>query len=213
MNSKGVDYYKEAAFRSMQWHQENIKRMKNCRFDTISVHGVYSMQEALDFNQGSIIEPIYMSTSQAYRDSDEMEAALGYMIPTWCYSRIANPSMYYLEGALALLEGYGSDEETFCCATSSGMAAIQSSVDQFLVYDPKHPDQKMNFVATSQVYGGTFQQFAIRKEKEKNIEWRKIINSNDMDEWASKIDKNTRFLYGEMPSNPGQAFFDLEKSC
>ena len=211
MNSKGVDYYKEAAFRSMQWHQENIKRMKNCRFDTISVHGVYSMQEALDFNQGSIIEPIYMSTSQAYRDSDEMEAALGYMIPTWCYSRIANPSMYYLEGALALLEGYGSDEETFCCATSSGMAAIQSSVDQFLVYDPKHPDQKMNFVATSQVYGGTFQQFAIRKEKEKNIEWRKIINSNDMDEWASKIDKNTRFLYGEMPSNPGQAFFDLEK--
>ena len=211
MNSKGVDHYKKAAFRSMQWHQENIKRMKNSRFDTIAVHGVYSMQEALDYNQGSIIEPIYMSTSQAYRDSDEMEAALGYMIPTWCYSRIANPSMYYLEGALALLEGYGSDEDTFCCATSSGMAAIQSSVDQFLVYDPKHPDQRMNFVATSQVYGGTFQQFAIRKDKEKNIEWRKIVNSNDLDEWASKIDKNTRFLYGEMPSNPGQAFFDLEK--
>ncbi len=31
------------------------------------------MQEALDFNQGSIIEPIYMSTSQAYRDSDEID--------------------------------------------------------------------------------------------------------------------------------------------
>jgi len=211
MNHKGTDHYKEAALRSMQWHEKNIKRMKNSRFDTISVHGVYSMQEALDFNQGSIIEPIYMSTSQAYRDSDEMEAALGYMIPTWCYSRIANPSMYYLEGALALLEGYGSDEDTFCCATSSGMAAIQSAADPFLVFDPKHPDQRMNFVATSQVYGGTFQQFAIRKDQEKNIEWRKIINSNDMDEWASKIDKNTRFLYGEMPSNPGQAFFDLEK--
>ena len=91
------------------------------------------------------------------------------------------------------------------------MGAIQSAVDPFLVFDPKNPDQKLNFVATSQVYGGTFQQFAIRKNKEKNIEWRKVVNSNDIDEWETLIDKNTRFLYGEMPSNPGQAFFDLEK--
>lgn len=211
MAKRGVEHYTNAAKRAMQWHAENIKRMKQCRFDTISVHGVYSMQEALDFNQGSIIEPIYMSTSQAYRDSDEMEAALGYQIPTWCYSRIANPSMYYLEGVLALLEGYGSDVETTCCATSSGMGAIQSAVEPFLVVDPKNLDAKLNFVATSQVYGGTFQQFAERKDKDRNIEWRKIVNSNDMDEWASKIDENTRFLYGEMPSNPGQAFFDLQK--
>lgn len=211
MSSKGIEHYTDAAKRAMAWHAENIKRMKQCRFDTISVHGIYSMQEALDYNQGSIIEPIYMSTSQGYRDSDEMEAALGYMIPTWCYSRIANPSMYYLEGVLALMEGYGSDIETSCCATSSGMGAIQSAVDPFLIVDPRNPDQPMNFVATSQVYGGTFQQFAERKEKDKNIEWRRIINSNDIDEWASKIDENTRFLYGEMPSNPGQAFFDLKE--
>ncbi len=211
MEEQGINYYTEAAKRSMKWHQEQVARMKKCRFDTIAVHGVYSMQEALDFNQGSIIEPIYMSSSQAYRDSDEMEAALGYMIPTWCYSRIGNPSMYYFEGAMALMEGYGADIETSCCATSSGMAAIASAVEPFLAVDPKHPNEKMNFVATCQVYGGTFQQFAVRKDQERNIEWRKVINSNDMDEWASKIDKNTRFLYGEMPSNPSQAFFDLKK--
>ena len=176
MKSQGKEFYTEAAKRSMKWHQENIANMKKKKFDTIAVHGIYSMQEAMDFNQGSIIEPIYMSTSQAYRDSDEMEAALGYEIPTWCYSRIANPSMYYLEGVLALLEGYGSDIETSCCATSSGMAAIASAADQFLVVDQKNPNKPMNFVATSQVYGGTFQQFAIRKDQEKNIEWRKIRN-------------------------------------
>jgi len=165
----------------------------------------------LDFNQGSTIEPIYMSASQAYRDSDEMEAALSYQIPTWCYSRIGNPSMYYLEGVLALLESYGTDVEASCCATSSGMAAIQSACDPFLVVDKNYPNDKMNFVATAQVYGGTFQQFAIRKDQEKNIEWKKIVNSNDLSEWESQIDENTRFLYGEMPSNPGQAFFDLEK--
>jgi len=211
MTSKGVDYYKQAAARAIQWHQENISKMKKCRFDTIAVHGIYSMQEALDFNQGSIIEPIYMSTSQAYRDSDEMEAALGYQIPTWCYSRIANPSMYYLEGVLALLESYATGNDASCIATASGMAAIQSSVDQFLVDDPKKSNASKNFVATCQVYGGTFQQFAIRKEKERGIEWRRILNSNDLSEWESKIDENTRFLYGEMPSNPSQAFFDVKK--
>ncbi len=211
MGTEGKKFYLDAAKRSQRWHQDNIKRMRECRFDTIAVHGVYSMQEALDFNQGSIIEPMYMSSSQVYRDSDEMEAALGYEIPTWCYSRIGNPSMYYMEGVLALLESYGTDVEASCCATSSGMAAIQSAVDPFLVVDPDHPEKPMNFVATAQVYGGTFQQFGIRKDQEKNIEWRKVINSNDIDEWASLIDENTRFLYGELPSNPGLAFFDLEK--
>ncbi|MCX6256793.1 MAG: PLP-dependent transferase [Bacteroidia bacterium] len=211
MNNQGINHYLESAVKSSEWHKEYLDKMRKCRFDTIAVHGVYSMQEALDFNQGSIIEPIYMSTSQSYRDSDEMEAALSYQIPTWCYSRIANPSIYYLEGVLALLEGYNTGVETGCVATSSGMAAIQSAVDPFLAIDPKNPDQKMNFVATCQVYGGTFQQFAIRKNMERNIEWRKVVNSNDISEWESKIDDNTRFIYGELPSNPAQAFFDIRK--
>jgi O-acetylhomoserine/O-acetylserine sulfhydrylase-like pyridoxal-dependent enzyme len=210
MKAHGIDHYIKAGKSAMEWHAANIKNMKQLKFDTIAVHGIYSMQEALDYNQGSTIEPIYMSTSQAYRDSDEMEAALSYQIPTWCYSRIGNPSMYYLEGVLALLETYGSDVEASCCATSSGMSAINSACEPFLVVDRNNPDAKMNFVATAQVYGGTFQNFAIRKDEERNVEWRKVINSADMSEWEDKIDENTRFLYGEMPSNPGQAFFDLE---
>ncbi len=210
MSSNGVKYYTDAAKRAGEWHSENRKKIKKQRFDTLAVHGIYSMQEALDFNQGSIIEPMYMSTSQSFRDSDEMEAALSYQIPTWCYSRIANPSMYYLEGAIALLEGYGADIETSCIATASGMAAIQSAVDPFLTVDHNDPNKPMNFVASTQVYGGTFQQFAIRKEQEKNIEWKKVTNSDDINDWASKIDENTRFIYGEMPSNPGLTFFNLK---
>jgi O-acetylhomoserine/O-acetylserine sulfhydrylase-like pyridoxal-dependent enzyme len=202
--------YTEAAARAARWHQEYLEKMKACRFDTIAVHGIYSMQEAMDFNQGSIIEPIYMSTSQAYRDSDEMEAALGYEIPTWCYARIANPSVYYLEGVLALLEGYGTGHDTSCIATSSGMAAIQSAVDPFLTTSPGQSYEKMNFVATTQVYGGTFQQFAVRKEQERNIEWRKVIDSSKIEEWEKLINENTRFLYGELPSNPCLSFFDIK---
>jgi O-acetylhomoserine/O-acetylserine sulfhydrylase-like pyridoxal-dependent enzyme len=205
----GVARYVAAAAEAAKRREADLAAMRKCRFDTIAVHGLYTVSEALNFNQGSIIEPIYMASSQAYRDSDEMEAALSYQIPTWCYSRIANPSLYYYENVLALLEGYGFEGETSCCATSSGMAAIFSATEAFLAVSLKNPGRPMNFVATCQVYGGTFQQFAVRKMQEKGVECRWVVNSTDMDEWRKNIDENTRFLYGELPSNPGQAFFDL----
>ncbi len=207
----GKMQYLEAAKKAMEWQANYRKQMRGCRFDTIAVHGIYSMQEALDFNQGAIMEPVYLSASQAYRDSDEMELALGYQIPTWCYSRIANPSMYYLEALLAMLDEYRTGVEASCLATTSGMAAIRTTVEEFLHPDPLHPERPVNFVATSQVYGGTYQLFSVRKDKESRCEWRKVINSNDISEWESLIDENTRFLYGEMPSNPTLAFFDLAK--
>lgn len=207
----GKMHYLNAAKEAMQWHKEYRAKMRECRFDTIAVHGIYSMQEALDFNQGSIIEPVYLSSSQSYRDSDEMELALSYQIPTWCYSRIANPSMYYLEGLLALLEEYRTGQEASCLVTSSGMSAVRTAVDEFLHPDPRNPGKPINFVATSQVYGGTYQLFSVRKDAESRCEWRKVINSNDISEWESLIDENTRFLYGEMPSNPTLSFFDVEK--
>jgi O-acetylhomoserine/O-acetylserine sulfhydrylase-like pyridoxal-dependent enzyme len=183
--------------------------VKKWKFDTIAVHGLYSVQDAIEDYQGSIIEPIFMSTSQAYRDSDEMAAALAYLIPTWCYSRIANPSTYYYEWALALLEGYGFDGETSCCSTSSGMAAIMTAVQPFLMHMNRNVYEPRNFLATAQCYGGTFQQFNVRLQQERDIECRWIENPTNLDAWESRIDKNTRFLYGELPSNPQQGFFDI----
>ncbi len=183
--------------------------VKKWKFDTIAVHGLYTVEDAIEDYQGAIIEPVFMSSSQAYRDSDEMECALAYMIPTWCYSRIANPSTYYYEWTLALLEGYGYDGETSCCSTSSGMAAIMTAVQPFLVHTEKHVHEERNFLATAQCYGGTFQQFNIRLMEERGIECRWIEDPTNIDNWASRIDKNTRFIYGELPSNPGQGFFDI----
>ncbi len=183
--------------------------VKKWKFDTIAVHGLYTVQEAIEDYQGSIIEPVFMSSSQAFRDSDEMAAALAYLIPSWCYSRIANPSTYYYEWLLAMLEGYGFDGETSCCSTSSGMAAIMTAVQPFLVHKRHHVHESRNFLATAQCYGGTFQQFSVRMMEERDIECRWIVDPTNIDEWASKIDQNTRFLYGELPSNPGLGFFDI----
>jgi len=183
--------------------------VKKWRFDTIAVHGLYSVQDAVEDYQGAIIEPAFLSSSQAYRDSDEMAAALAYLIPTWCYSRIANPSTYYYEWTLALLEGYGFAGETSCCSTSSGMAAIMTAVQPFLMHKRHNVYEPRNFLATAQCYGGTFQQFNVRLQQERDIECRWIEDPTDLDAWAARIDKNTRFLYGELPSNPQQGFFDI----
>jgi O-acetylhomoserine/O-acetylserine sulfhydrylase-like pyridoxal-dependent enzyme len=201
-----VDAGKRAVAARAAWRAE----MRRCRFDTIAVHGVYSVEEALDFNQGSIVEPMMMSTSQGYRDADELEAALAYRIPTWCYSRIANPSMYYLEGTLALLEAYGFPGDASCTATSSGMAATMLATEALLAVDPRHPGRPINFVSSCRVYGGTFQLFNVRWP-ERGVECRWVADPADVDEWAAKIDGDTRFVYGEIPSNPAQCCFDVAK--
>jgi O-acetylhomoserine/O-acetylserine sulfhydrylase-like pyridoxal-dependent enzyme len=206
--SAGVRKYVEEAKAMLAEREQQWKQAKRRRFDTVAVHGMYTPAEAIERNQGAIIEPIFASSGQAYRDSDEMEAAQAGLIPTWAYARIHNPTLGYLEDTLALLESYGLDGNFGCCVYSSGMAAIENVTDTLLV---KQGDAPANFVSTCQIYGGSFQQFNVRKMQERGIEVRWVIDSNNIDEWRSKVDKNTRFLYGELPSNPGLSFFDLKR--
>ena len=205
----GVRKYVEEAAKLIAEREADLARMKTMKFDTIAVDGLYSMEEALSRNQGAVTEPLYLATSQAYRDADELEAALSYLVPTWCYTRIANPTTYYLEWMLALLEGYRTGSDTSCLVTASGMSAIMSAVDPFLVKQKDGPE-RINFVSSIQVYGGTFQHFSVRKVKERGIECRWVLHPEDMEEWRSKIDEDTRFLYMEAPSNPQQSFCDIK---
>jgi O-acetylhomoserine/O-acetylserine sulfhydrylase-like pyridoxal-dependent enzyme len=186
-----------------------IKVAKTRKFDTVATHGLYTMETAFNSNSGSIMEPVYLTTAEAYVDSAHMEAALAYEMPTWCYSRIANPSNGFLEDTIALLESYGSNIEASCCVTASGMSAIKTATDSFLVKEDSLPP--MNFVTSAKLYGGTFQQFQVRRYKEQGIEVRWVCNPYDLQEWKSKIDEGTRFVYGEFPSNPAVAIFDIEE--
>ncbi len=209
MYSPGVLRYIEESKKLLARRKALLERAKKYKFDTIAVHGLYDIDEALNQNQGAIIEPVYFATSQAYRDADELEAALAYLIPTWCYTRIANPTTYYLQDILALLEGYRTGVETSCVVTASGMSAIALATDALLVKQKSGPE-RINFVSSVQLYGGTFQNFNVRKGKERGIEVRWVLNPDDIEEWKSRIDEDTRFLYMEAPSNPQQSFADIK---
>jgi O-acetylhomoserine/O-acetylserine sulfhydrylase-like pyridoxal-dependent enzyme len=181
-------------------------RMRAMRFDTIAVHGLYSAEAALE-NAGSIIEPAYLSPAQHFADSDEMEAALSYLMPAWGYTRLANPTVGYLEETLALLETYGTGVSASAVAAASGMAAVDMAVSPFLAVDPSGPPP--NVVASARCYGGTFQLFSERYARERGIDVRWVREPLDVDAWAALIDAGTRCVYGEMPSNPSLTVFDI----
>jgi O-acetylhomoserine/O-acetylserine sulfhydrylase-like pyridoxal-dependent enzyme len=207
MTANGVQAYVEKAQKYMSERRAHRDRVRNLRFDTIAVHGMYSAEEAFSGGQGGIIEPIFPSTSQAYRDSDEMEAALSYQIPTWCYSRIHNPTVFYLEETLALLESYGCECDATGLCTSSGMAAIKQAIEPLLAKQDAGAEN-INFVSAAQTYGGTFQLFNVRMaERGAQVRW--VCEPWKLEQWEPLIDEGTRFLYVEMPSNPQQAFADI----
>ncbi len=215
----GVQHYIALGETMMAQMAAQRQRMKKMRFDTIAVHGLYGMDAALA-NQGSILEPAYLSAAQHFENSDHMEAALAYLMPAWAYTRIANPTLGYLEETLALLESYGCDGAASACTTGSGMAAIFMATNPFLAQPgmvgnghdggrASAPAEKINFVASAKCYGGTFMLFSQRYAADRGIEVRWVKDPLDLAEWQSKIDRRTRFVYGEMPSNPGLALFDI----
>jgi O-acetylhomoserine/O-acetylserine sulfhydrylase-like pyridoxal-dependent enzyme len=189
-------------------HRDRVRRF---HFDTIAVHGVYGMAAAMA-NHGSIMEPLTLAPAQHFLDSDSMEAALAYLVPSWTYSRIANPTNHYLEETLALLEGYGFAGETSACLTASGMAAVALATSPFLAVGGDRrgwAGSRPNIVASAHCYGGTFQLFQERYAGERGIDVRWVGDPQDASAWARLVDEETRFVYGEMPSNPTLALFDI----
>jgi hypothetical protein len=56
--SPGVMKYVEESKKLIAERQAQTARAKKWKFDTVAVHGLYSVEEALTRNQGAIIEPL-----------------------------------------------------------------------------------------------------------------------------------------------------------
>jgi hypothetical protein len=44
---------------------KKIRVAKTRKFDTIATHGLYDLEQATNYNNGSIMEPVYLSPAQA----------------------------------------------------------------------------------------------------------------------------------------------------
>ncbi|SHI83452.1 O-acetylhomoserine sulfhydrylase [Dethiosulfatibacter aminovorans DSM 17477] len=167
--------------------------MKNYKIETQCVQGTYKPESG-----DPRVLPIAQSTTYRYYDSDDVADLFDLKSATHMYSRISNPTVAELENKMALLEG-----GVGAVAASSGQAA---STLAFLNICQAGD----HIVASSTIYGGTFNLFAVTLKK-MGIEATFINPDSSCDEIVAAAKENTKALFAETIANPGLNILDFEK--
>ena len=142
--------------------------------------------------------PIYQSTTFKYDTSDEMGQLFDLEKEGYFYTRLQNPTNDAVAAKIAALEG-----GVAAMLTSSGQAA-----NFFAVFNICEAGD--HFLASSSIYGGTFNLFTVTMKK-MGIECT-IYDQNLPEEEINKLFKpNTKCIFGETITNPTVNIFDIEK--
>src|ERR1700749_3543172 len=165
---------------------------KNYRFETLQLH---AGQQA-DPTTGSRAVPIYQTTSYQFKNSKHAANLFGLKEFGNIYTRIQNPTTDVFEQRIAALEG-----GVAALAVSSGQAAQFIALNNILQAGD-------NFISTSFVYGGTYNQFKVAF-KRLGIDVR-FAEGDKPAAFEKLIDKNTKALYLETIGNPGFNIPDFE---
>lgn len=141
---------------------------------------------ATDSQYGSVIPPIYLSSTYAFAGFREKR--------TYDYTRTANPTRDTLGGALAELEGGAG-----AVITSTGLSAV------LLVLQLLRPDDRL--VAPHDCYGGTRRLLdSLANRGHFRVEY---IDQSDPAALATALAEPARMLWVETPSNPLLRITDL----
>lgn len=158
--------------------------MSKLNFETLQLH---AGQEP-DSNTNSRAVPIYQTTSYVFNDSKHAANLFGLREFGNIYTRIMNPTTDVFEKRIAALEG-----GVAAVATSSGQAAQFIALNNIL-------QSGDNFVSTSYLYGGTFNQFKVAFPR-LGIEVR-FADGDSPDHFENLIDAKTKAIYLETIGNP-----------
>lgn len=167
--------------------------MSNLRFETLQLHA----GQDVDPTTNSRAVPIYQTTSYQFKNANHAANLFGLKEFGNIYTRIMNPTTDVFEKRIAALEG-----GVAAVATGSGQAAQFLALSNIL----KAGD---NFVTTSYLYGGTYNQFKVAF-KRLGIEAR-FANGDDVESFVPLIDKNTKAIYLESIGNPRLNVPDFKK--
>lgn len=154
------------------------------RFETLQLHA----GQKPDPTTKSRAVPIYQTTSYTFDSADHGANLFALKEFGNIYTRIMNPTTDVFEQRVAALEG-----GVAALATASGQAAQFLALNNILQAGD-------NFVSTSFLYGGTYNQFKV-SFKRIGIEAR-IAKGNDPAEFEKLIDSKTKALYLETIGNP-----------
>ena len=142
--------------------------------------------------------PIIQSTTFPYATSDDMGKLFDLEASGYFYTRLANPTNDHVANKICALEGGGA-----AVLTSSGQAA-----NFFAIFNIcKCGD---HFIASTSIYGGTFNLFGTTLKK-MGIECTFVDQNSSLEELQKHIKPNTKCIFGETINNPTVDVLDIEK--
>lgn len=162
-------------------------------FETLCLHAGYTPK-----NGEPRVMPIVQSTTFKYESTRAVQQLFDLEAPGFFYSRLANPTVDYVEQKIAALEG-----GVGALCTSSGQAASFIS----LLTICKAGD---HVISASSIYGGTFNLFAVTL-KRVGIEVTFVDEKASPEELEKAFRPNTKAVFGETIANPSMDVFDIEK--
>src|ERR1700742_1159988 len=145
--------------------------MSNYHFETLQLHA----GQQIDPTTKSRAVPIYQTTSYGFDNSEHAADLFGLRKFGNIYTRIMNPTTDVFEQRIAALEG-----GVAALAVGSGQAAQFLALTNILQAGD-------NFVSTSYLYGGTYNQFKVAF-KRLGIEAR-FVQGDDAENFVPFIDK------------------------
>lgn len=166
--------------------------MSSLRFETLQLHA----GQEIDPTTGSRAVPIYQTTSYAFKNSEHGANLFALKEFGNIYTRIMNPTTDVFEKRVAALEG-----GVAALAVGSGQAAQFIALNNILQAGD-------NFVSTSFLYGGTYNQFKVAF-KRLGVEAR-FAEGDKPEAFEKLIDKKTKAIYLETIGNPGFNIPDFE---
>ena len=166
--------------------------MANLHFETLQLHA----GQEIDPTTRSRAVPIYQTSSYTFRDSEHGANLFALKEFGNIYTRIMNPTTDVFEKRIAALEG-----GVAALATGSGQAAQFLALNNILQTGD-------NFVSTSFLYGGTYNQFKV-SFKRLGIDVR-FADGDKAEAFEKHIDKKTKAIYLETIGNPGFNIPDFE---
>ncbi|MFT3947085.1 MAG: O-acetylhomoserine aminocarboxypropyltransferase/cysteine synthase [Agriterribacter sp.] len=167
--------------------------MSNYHFETLQLHA----GQEIDPTTKSRAVPIYQTTSYQFDNTEHAANLFGLKAFGNIYTRIMNPTTDVFEKRIAALEG-----GVAAVATSSGQAAQLLALHNILQAGD-------NFITTSYLYGGTYNQFKVTF-KRLGIEAR-FADGDNVASFEKLIDNNTKAIYLETIGNPRLNIPDFEK--
>ena len=138
------------------------------------------------------IPAIHPETTFKWSKPDDVASLFELTKSGFFYSRIGNPTCDVLEKKISHLEDLTGNARAV--AVSSGQAAVMMSVLNLC-------NAGDNIVASSALYGGTFNLFS-HTLKRFGISVRFVSQNASIDDLERVIDSNTKVIYAESVSNP-----------